>query len=87
MTSTILCGGITVYADRADYIVIETGREIGRIYEDRTASQPFWSILGVGACHAGIETTGVRRRSKRPKADFLRNYRRYLAWFKLEAER
>jgi hypothetical protein len=39
-----------IYADRGDFTVIDAGREVGRIYEDPHASQPwFWSIIVIGA--------------------------------------
>ena len=48
-----------VYAKLADYTVIDAGREVGRIYEDPHASQPwFWSLTVFGAHLAGTKPSG-----------------------------
>jgi hypothetical protein len=76
-----------VYADRADYIVIDAGREVGRIYEDPHASQSwFWSIIVIGARHAGIETSGRAATIEEAKEQFQANYQRWLVWANLEVE-
>ena len=72
-----------VYAHLADYTVIDAGRQVGRIYEDPHVCQPwFWSILVIGACHAG-KTSGRAVSLEEAKADFQTNYRRWLIWANL----
>jgi hypothetical protein len=78
-----------VDADRADYIVIDDGREVGRIYEDRYTLPElrwYWSIIMIGAHRAGIKTSGRAPTIEAAKADFQANYRRWLVWAKLEVE-
>ena len=59
-----------VNAHLGDYAVIDVGRKVGRIYEDQHDSQPwFWSILVVGACHAG-KTSGRAASLSEAKAEF-----------------
>ena len=51
-----------IYSHHQDYAVIDGGREVGRIYGDRTPAAAdaawFWSIIVIGARHAGIKTDG-----------------------------
>jgi hypothetical protein len=74
-----------VYADRADYVVIDAGREVGRIYKDRHASQRwYWGICVIGAAQAGIRTSGRADSFEEAKHQFHANYRQWLVWAKLE---
>jgi hypothetical protein len=50
-----------VYADQIDYTVLEDGREIERMYEDRYSPPElrwFWSITVVVGSWPGIVTNG-----------------------------
>ena len=50
-----------VSRDQLDYTVIEDGREIGRMYEDRSARPElrwFWSIVVFVGSRPGIATHG-----------------------------
>lgn len=69
--------------DRKDYVVMDDGREVGRIYEDRTTPPElrwYWSIIVVRANHAGIKTSGRAATFETAKAEFQAN------WAKLEVE-
>jgi hypothetical protein len=71
------------YAHRADYTVIDTGREVGRIYE--YDSQPwFWSLTVFGAHLAGTKASGRSATFETAKAEYEASYRRWLVWAKLE---
>jgi len=75
--------------NRKDYVVIDDGREVGRLYEDRTTLPElrwFWSIIVIGAHEAGIETSGRARTIEAAKAAFELNYTRWLVWSKLEVD-
>jgi hypothetical protein len=67
------------YRDTIDYIVIEDGRSIGRIYEDRH-SRPelrwFWSITVYVDPKLGITTSGRAPSLDRAKAQFLPNWQK-----------
>jgi hypothetical protein len=71
-----------VYADQIDYTVLEDGREIGRIYEDRH-SRPelrwFWSITVFVGSQPGIVTNGRAPTIEQAKAQFLENWLKYRA--------
>jgi hypothetical protein len=77
-----------IYSNHQDYAVIDGGREVGRIYGDRTPAAAdaawFWSIIVIGARHAGIKTDGRAATFYDAKAQFQDNYRKWLAWAKLE---
>jgi hypothetical protein len=68
--------------DRKDYVVMDDGREVGRIYEDRTLPELcwYWSITVISAHHAGIKTSGRTATFETAKAEFQAN------WAKLEVE-
>jgi hypothetical protein len=71
--------------NRADYGVIDDGWEVGRIYEDPHASQPwFWSLVVFGAHLAGIKAAGRADSFEDAKAQFRANHERWLLWAKLE---
>ncbi len=75
------------YADWFDCVVYEGGRDIGRIYEDRHTLPElrwYWSITILGACHAGISTSGRAPTLGEAKAQFQTNFRKWLVWAKLE---
>jgi hypothetical protein len=76
-------------ADRKDYVIIDAGREIGRLYEDRTTLPElrwYWSIIVIGAHQAGIKTSGRAATLEAAKEAFRANYRRWLVWAKLEVD-
>jgi hypothetical protein len=77
-----------ICSNHQDYAVIDGGREVGRIYGDRTPAAAdaawFWSIIVIGARHAGIKTDGRAATFYDAKAQFEDNYRKWLAWAKLE---
>ena len=75
--------------NRQDYVVIDDGREVGRLYEDRTTLPDlrwYWSVLVIGAHQAGIKTNGRAATFEEAKAAFQTNYRRWLVWANLEVE-
>jgi hypothetical protein len=64
-----------VYGDQLDYIVIEDGRAIGRMYEDWHALPElrwFWSITVFVGYRPGVTTHGQCRLLRRPRHDFCR---------------
>jgi hypothetical protein len=66
-----------VSRDQLDYTVIEDGREIGRMYEDRSARPElrwFWSIVVFVGSRPGIATHGRTATIEEAKAQFLRNW-------------
>ena len=72
-----------------DYVIIDAGREIGRLYEDRSALPElrwYWSIIVIGAHQAGIRTNGRAATIEEAKAQFEINYRKWLVWARLEVE-
>jgi hypothetical protein len=60
--------------DRNDWSIHEDGQEIGRLYEDRTASRPeiawFWSIIVMGPARQRIKTDGRAPTLEDAKAQF-----------------
>ena len=61
------------YADSFDCVINEGGRVVGRIYEDRHALPElhwYWSLTNLGACHAGIPTSGRAPTLDEAKAQF-----------------
>ena len=76
-------------ANRKDYVIIDAGREIGRLYEDRSTLPElrwYWSIIVIGAHQAGIRTNGRAATIEEAKAQFQTNYRKWLVWARLEVE-
>jgi hypothetical protein len=74
--------------NRKDYALIDSGREVGRITRFDTPADMccYWSITVIGAHQAGIRTNGRATTLEEAKAQFETNYRRWLAWAKLEVE-
>jgi hypothetical protein len=75
--------------NRWDWVVIDDGREVGRLYEDRHAPPEmrwFWSFIAIGAHRAGIRTNGRAATLEEAKEQFRTNYRKWLVWAKLEVE-
>jgi hypothetical protein len=67
------------YRDQLDYTVIEDGREIGRLYEDRNARPElrwFWSITVFVGSRPGIATHSRTATIEEAKAQFIRNWYR-----------
>jgi hypothetical protein len=60
--------------DRHEWTVYEDGQEIGRLYEDRTASHPeiawFWSIIVMGPARHRVRTDGRAPTLEEAKAQF-----------------
>ena len=67
------------YRDWLDYIIVEDGRDVGRLYEDRN-SRPelrwFWSITVYVNPMLGITTSGRAGRIEDAKAQFLTNWQK-----------
>ena len=71
-----------IYKDRIDYTVIEDGREIGRMYEDRHAPPElrwFWSITVYVDPKLGIRTDGSTTTLDNAKEQFRRSWERVRA--------
>jgi hypothetical protein len=60
--------------DRNDWSIHEDGVEIGRLYEDPTATRPeigwFWSIVVMGAARQRVRTDGRAATLEEAKAQF-----------------
>jgi hypothetical protein len=67
------------YRDWLDYVIVEDGRDVGRLYEDRH-SRPelrwFWSITVYVNPKLGITTSGRVASLDEAKAQFLRNWQK-----------
>jgi hypothetical protein len=75
--------------NRQDCVIVDDGREVGRIYEDRSTLPElrwYWSVLAIGAHQAGIKTSGRAATLQEAKAQFETNYRKWPVWAKLEVE-
>ena len=67
------------YRDWADYIVLEDGRAVGRIYEDRHTLPNlrwFWSITVYVDPKQSVTTSGRAASLDEAKAQFLSNWQR-----------
>jgi hypothetical protein len=67
------------YRDWLDYIVLEDGRAVGRMYEDRQTLPElrwFWSITVYVNPKLGITTSGRAPSLDEAKAQFLNNWQR-----------
>jgi hypothetical protein len=60
--------------NRNDWSIHEDGQEIGRLYEDQTATRPeiawFWSITVMGSARHKMKTDGRAPTLEQAKADF-----------------
>jgi hypothetical protein len=68
---------LPAYRDWLDYIVIEDGHAIGRLYEDRNAKAElrwFWSITVYVDAKHGIVTSGRGPTLEEAKAKFLTSW-------------
>ena len=68
-----------VYQDQLDYVVIEDGRTIGRLYEDEHALPElcwFWSIAVFVGYRPGVTTNGRTPSLEQAKAQFLENWQK-----------
>jgi hypothetical protein len=78
---TLRCTGLSSPAYRAwlDYIIVEDGRDVGRVYEDRH-SRPelrwFWSVTVYVNPMLGITTSGRAPSLEAAKAQFLSNWQK-----------
>jgi hypothetical protein len=65
------------YRDWLDYVIVEDGRDVGRVYEDRH-SRPelrwFWSITIYVNPKRGITTSGRATSLEEAKAQFLSSW-------------
>ena len=62
-----------------DYVIVNDGRYVGRLYEDRysrPASRWFWAITIYVNPKLGISTSGRAPNLKQAKAQFLTNWRK-----------
>ena len=70
------------YRDWLDYVIVEDGRDVGRLYEDRH-SRPelrwFWSITVYVNPMLGIATSGRAPSLDAAKMQFLTNWQKYRA--------
>jgi hypothetical protein len=67
------------YADHTDYVVLDDGRIVGRIYEFRDSSMPadirwFWSITMLVHREPGLVTDGRAPSLEEAKAQFRKNW-------------
>jgi hypothetical protein len=70
------------YRDWADYIIIQNGRAVGRVYEDRHVRPELrwcWSITVFVGSRPGISTHGGTATMEEAKAQFLANWQQYRA--------
>jgi hypothetical protein len=67
------------YRDWLDYVIVEDGRDVGRVYEDRH-SRPelrwFWSVTVYVNPMLGITTSGRAPSLEAAKAQFLINWQK-----------
>ena len=64
------------YRDSLDYVIVDDGREAGRLYEDRHSKPElrwFWSITVYVDPKRGITTNGRAATIEAAKAQFLTN--------------
>ena len=67
------------YADQIDYVIAEDGRDVGRLYEDRSGPPEyrwFWSITLYIDPKLGIVTSGRAPTIEEAKAQFLASWQR-----------
>jgi hypothetical protein len=66
-----------------DWSIHEDGIEIGRLYEDLTASRPeiawFWSIIVMGPARHRVKTDGRAPTLEEAKADFQTHWEAFKA--------
>ena len=68
-----------IYSDQLDYIILENGRAIGRMYEDSHALPElrwFWSITAFVGYRPGVTTDGRAPTFEQAKAQFLSNWQK-----------
>jgi hypothetical protein len=74
MTLTLRPTGLSRDPNANDWSIHEDGQEIGRLYEDPTASRPeiawFWSIIVMGPARDRVKTDGRAATLEEAKADF-----------------
>jgi hypothetical protein len=69
----------TAYRDWHDYVIVNDGRSVGRLYEDQhsgPASRWFWAITIYVTPKLGITTSGRAPSLEQAKAQFLTNWRK-----------
>jgi hypothetical protein len=67
------------YRDWLDYVIVEDGRDVGRLYEHRNslpALRWFWSITVYINPNQGITTSGRPPSLDEAKAQFLTNWQK-----------
>jgi len=67
------------YRDWLDYVIVEAGRDVGRLYEDRHSPPElrwFWSITVHVNPMLGITTSGRAASIEDAKAQFLTNWQK-----------
>ena len=70
---------LAAYRDTLDYVIVNDGRCVGRLYEDRhhrPAFRWFWAITIYINPQLGIITSGHAPSLERAKAQFLTNWRK-----------
>ena len=69
----------SAYRDWLDYVIVEDGRDVGRIYEDRHSKPElrwFWSITVYVNPKLGIVTSGRVPTIEEAKAQFLASWQK-----------
>jgi hypothetical protein len=70
---TTMHGRVRRILSLADYIVMDAGRAVGRLYEAPYASQRwYWSVTVIGASQSGIHTSAVHQPWQTPRLRFTR---------------
>ena len=67
------------HRDWLDYVIVNDGRDVGRLYEDqhtRPQLRWFWSITIYVNPKLGISTTGSAPSLQQAKAQFVTNWRK-----------
>ena len=60
------------YRDWLDYVIVEDGRDVGRLYEDRHSKPElrwFWSIWSTSIRSSALPRAGAPRAWKRQRAN------------------
>ena len=81
MALTLRPAGLSspAFADWLDYVIVEDGRDVGRLYEDRHSPPEyrwFWSITIYVNPMLGIVTSGRAPSLDEAKAQFLTNWQK-----------
>ncbi len=70
------------YRDWLDYVIVDDGRDVGRLYEDRHGLAEyrwFWSITVYVDPKLGIVTSGRAASMEEARTQFVTNWKKYRA--------